>query len=461
MLQVAASSRRFSTRIVLNRSNYRHLSFKDGATTSNTWSRRRQCKCIDINNITSKRSLSSSSSTGKVHPFSRFRDGDSNNKRNTVHPYKRLNAVRDHTKTNKNLQVNAHPYKRLNDMRDYTRSNLRKNDTTTNSSSKSPIACALEPYKLLNEEIQHEKNQERDTNRQLFIKETSIHPSQTKISRSLDEKSMESYANLLSKCARVSEKLIHKQTQLPSPPISWLLHKLDNDYKTNDIINEEEYTQRINLYKDFHKLLDVILQEKSFMKQMFVLIDESPSHNVHAKQSLHCLLTNCLILCSSAIPPKYWRIYENDNEDEQQPAKYTNNTALIIDPNIYNTPMENITQLYRLFQKFHLDIQPIHYESIIKTANFDGNNYEFASQLFKKQISIDENGYVPIDSRLGWDKCVEMGLYSIAMNIISAHERGDIEGDGDYLAQKVGEEVMDAVKEMCMVSSTDQEKCKE
>eukprot|EP00957_Ditylum_brightwellii_P132034 10067471-Ditylum_brightwellii.AAC.1 len=82
----------------------------------------------------------------------------------------------------------------------------------------------------------------------------------------------------------------------------------------------------------------------------------------------------------------------------------------------------------------------------------EDKNLEFASNLFKRQVNMDKGGYLPMDGRLG-----------IAMNAILQSSTSEMENydDGDgTISKQVGEEVMNAVEEMCLVSPTDQERCK-
>jgi hypothetical protein len=445
-------------------SQYQKLALQRCSLTNCNNLRRRQLyhiyqtSTVQLQNlIENKRLLSSSSSSTKNS--------------NYVHPYALLNQNNydKHRKNNKAKRQNVHPYKRLIEERGH-------NNKHVNSSKASslPLSRALEPYRRLNQ-----TNKMKDTHSASSSKSEAADHHQEQhlqqLSIKTDANSIESYANLLSKCTLISDKLIHKQSLLSPPPITWLQQQPQNHY--DDI----EYIERMNQYKDVHKLLNIILQE-SFMKQMNELID-SPSHNVQTLQLLNSLFTNCLIICSKSLPPKYWNVMSwNSGCDDSD--NHNNGDQQHDDVRTIRTPMHCSVGIYHLLQTFNLDIQPIHYDCIIRTANFDyhdsdlvidvndintstntyreGNNhYEFVSKLFKKQINIDQSGYVPIDSMLGWDKSVEMGLYSIAMN--ASHKlriSSNVDYDSDDMAMSVAKEVMDAVEEMCMVSPTDQERCK-
>jgi hypothetical protein len=157
--------------------------------------------------------------------------------------------------------------------------------------------------------------------------------------------------------------------------------------------------------------------------------------------------------------------------------------TIVFDTSTIDTPIQNSIKIYHLLQMYNIDMQPIHYSSIIKTAVFDFNHNQshdnnnngtgtgtgsikLASTLFKKQINIDDNGYVPLDSTLGWDSCVEMGLYSIAMNSLNDYTTTNTSTENStkdnerIVSKKVVEDVMSAVEEMCLLSPTDQERCK-
>ncbi len=453
---------------------------------------------VQIQNLIECKRLASSSSTKNsnyIHPYALLNQNNNHKKNkdksNNFHPYKRL--IEERGKTN-----NVHPYTQLIQERGQYKNNNA--NTKTSKSSSSSLSRALKHYKHLNQTNQtNQTNKYNDSNSVSSSFKTATadstnntisannnnqkqHRQHSQSSIKTDTKSIESYVNLLSKCTFISDKLINKQSLLSPPSITWM--ESHHNYHYDDT----EYIERMNQYKDFHKLLNIILQP-SFMKQMNVLID-SPSHHVQTLQLLNSLLTNCLIVCSKSLPPTYWDgvtwsssdndIYNtNDDDDDGQQHALRN----------IRTPIQYSIEIYHLLQKFNLDIQPIHYDCIIKTANFDyhnknvdgnvdntsnctrtdhtgGNYYEFASNLFKKQINIDQSGYVPIDSRLGWDKSVEMGLFSIAMNVLHksrtmSTRNFDNDSENDQaIAMSIAKEVMNAVEEMCMVSPTDQERCK-
>lgn len=454
---------------------------------------------VQVQNLIECKRLSSSSSTKNS---------------NYVHPYALLNQNNNNHKKNKDKSNNVHPYKRIIEERGrHKNTNANANaNTSTSKSSSLPLSRALEPYKRLNQTNQTSKNNDINSASSSFNIATadSAHNNEISINRNndhqeqyhhqnlqpsikTDTKSIESYVNLLSKCTFISDKLIHKQSLLSPPSLTWMQPYHNNNHAYYDYNDDTEYIERMNQYKDFHKLLNIILQP-SFMKQMNILID-SPSHHVQTLQLLNSLFTNCLIVCSKSLPPKYWDdmtwnssdgeiFYNNNNNNNGQQYDDVRNRNI-------RTPIQYSIEIYHLLQKINLDIQPIHYDCIIKTANFDYDNknvddnvdntstsnctrnddeghnyYEFASNLFKKQINIDESGYVPIDSTLGWDKSVEMGLFSIAMNVLhkartTSTRNVDNDSEDDVaIAMSVAKEVMDAVEEMCMVSPTDQERCK-
>ncbi len=416
--------------------------------------------------------------------------------------------------------------------------NIRKNNHGNkihhnhNNKAKSALSRVLHHYKKIVPENPNSNNSSSSRPQQPQPKQQEL----------LDEKSITQTSNLLTKCTTIVDKLIQKQSALSStttssigPNQSWLLYNNNNDNNAPQNLEEQEIItttfttieesipqkqlqQCIQQYKDIDKLIQVISQESTKV-EFRRLITSSPKNHVKTIDSLNKILTNCLILCSQSLPPKYWNVHWNtassssstlsedcydsssssssssnndhnsedyiDKNDQQRIQKGIN-----LDTSSLLSPLENSMKVYHLLQQYNIDIQPIHYESIIKTAIYHGvssssstntafnsnspqiQGYDIASKLFKKQIDVDDSAYVPIDSRLGWDSPVEMGLFGIAMNVLMKEQhqqqgsRSAVdEKDGDEkehhdIARKVGKEVLDAVDEMCMVSSTDQERCK-
>ena len=211
----------------------------------------------------------------------------------------------------------------------------------------------------------------------------------------------------LSKCNEIMSKLLQRRQELPSPPIDWL---------NSGPIDDTDFKNREDLYKDVISLTRAI--ELSIKAKR---IQASSGRDI---RELTALLGNILLICSES-PPK----------------------------RISSSPLPSTSQfcakVLSLLNALNLDIQQIHIFCSIRAANQE-HEWELASSLFRKQIDPDFNGLVPVDPQLGWNGFLEMGLFGLAMDL---SHRG-CEG------VDVVEGVLDAVRDMCMVSPTDQEKCK-
>ncbi len=403
------------------------------------------------------------------HPYKQFRKGISK----TIKTSKQQQQQQQQQQ--QNLSQKLSRVMQNSAMQNVQNNRQKKNydkSTVNYTKEESPLSRVLQPYKKVDAKQKESMNMKND-----------IDNNDNKPIR-IDEKSITQIMNLLSKCTTIVEKLTQKQRMYIPPTPSWL-DSNGTSYITFDHYNKEEQIQRIQQYKDVDKIIQIITQE-STKREIHQLVQSSPRDHVKTFDSLNMILTQCFILCSNSLPPRYWNIVfeDNDHAEEMNQEDVINNEEIIIDTTSLQTPLQNAMKLYHSLVAYNLDIQPIHYESIIKTALYDaagssssnllkyssveeggkcGTNvgYEIASKLFKKQINVDDSAYVPIDSKLGWDSTVEMGLYSVAMNAVK-NKRKDVNGDDcdNVVSSIVGEEVMDAVDKMCMISSTDQERCK-
>jgi hypothetical protein len=111
-------------------------------------------------------------------------------------------------------------------------------------------------------------------------------------------------------------------------------------------------------------------------------------------------------------------------------------------------------------RELHLNIQPQHYATTIRIACQE-EQFQQAATLFLHQIDPDHEGYSPMDSEIGWDTPMEMGLYAIAMSSVVKKNHNRVVGHEHEkeVAMEATEKVFDAVSKMCLVSARDQEKC--
>lgn len=103
---------------------------------------------------------------------------------------------------------------------------------------------------------------------------------------------------------------------------------------------------------------------------------------------------------------------------------------------------DDCQRLVRLMEGWNIEMQPNHYDHVVLAAARE-HRWQEASDLYWNYIDPDSAGYRPCTISIS----NPLGLYVIAR---AAQER-DI---------PVVESVFDAVLRMCMVSPSDQEKCK-
>lgn len=213
----------------------------------------------------------------------------------------------------------------------------------------------------------------------------------------------------LSKCNDIMVKLLQRRKQIDPPPIEWIL-------TTESKVKIDDFEFRINLYKDIislTKALELSIRSKR--------IQASSTRDI---RELSALLGNILLICSESPPKRLTGIQE------------------------LPSTLEMCKTVLSLLEELNLDIQNFHNFCTIRAANQE-HHWKVASTLFLNQIDPDMFGLVPIDSKLGWDRYVEMGLYGLAMSLKQS-KNTDID---------VANGVFNAVSDMCMVSPTDREKC--
>lgn len=293
---------------------------------------------------------------------------------------------------------------------------IRRYAQTHRSTRQPPIICAAAAFSSntgTNNDLQRDmkKNKGSRLKRDRNFKENGM-KRQTERS---DNKQIPINANkletnsTLSKCNDIMAKLLQRRQELPPPPIEWLS-------SGSEFTDEVDMQKREDLYKDALSLIQAI--------ELSIKANRIQASSGRDIRDLTALLGNILLICSESTPK---RIAMND----------------------FPKTSQSCSRVLSLFVSLNLDIHNFHNFCTIRAANQE-HEWELASSLFCKQIDPDFNGLVPVDSELGWNGFLEMGLYGLAMNL---NNRG-------YEGVRVVEGVLDAVRDMCMVSPTDQEKCK-
>lgn len=262
----------------------------------------------------------------------------------------------------------------------------------------------------------------------------SIPPNTTKTFHHLeDSRDNRQNNSTISACSKALSNLLERRNSLTSP-VTWMDHetalKYFNYYSppSKQVIQTVDIEARYKLYEDVLNLLHAIqLSKKTGRIRVLSGTDI---------QSLSTILGKCLVLCS-----------------ETPPSNIINRSLpdVTLSKSTFDTAMEIIFTL----REWNLNVQPEHYSAAIRAACHEGKFNEAAS-LFLYQIDPDHEGFIPVDSDLGWDKPIEMGLYAVAKSVVGNEANLD---NGKEVAILAAEKVFDAVSKMCLVSSRDQEKC--
>ncbi len=263
-----------------------------------------------------------------------------------------------------------------------------------------------------------------------------------KAGNSVSDSASPSCSTTLAKCNEIMDKLLVRRSEFTPPPIDWL-------YSDPIAIEKSDEIQaRLELYRDAVDLAKVI--ELSIQSKRLKV--SSGREN----RDLTSILGNLLLICSETPPRRLLLESPNLNLSSfQKSDKQKDRDTYENIPSTTNT----CTKLLDLIQTLNFDIQPIHHFCAIRAANQE-HEWEASSKLFLRQIDPDYNGLVPVDPTLGWDGHVEMGLFGIAMQRKS-HKHHDAQHQQQSRRNShVVDGMLRAVRDMCMVSPTDQEKCK-
>uniref|UniRef100_A0A7S3V6R3 Uncharacterized protein n=1 Tax=Chaetoceros debilis TaxID=122233 RepID=A0A7S3V6R3_9STRA len=228
----------------------------------------------------------------------------------------------------------------------------------------------------------------------------------------------------LEKCNEIMSKLVIRRNELSPPPIGWLY---------SEKLDEEDLQTRLDLYRDTTNLINAI--------DLSVKSRRIKASSGRENRDLNAILGNTLLICSETPPI---RLLKLGNSTSEFPC--TSDTCI---------------QVLSILEQLNLDIQPVHHFCTIRAANQE-HDWKLASSLFRKQIDPDLNGLVPVDTTLGWDGYLEMGLFGLARELSNAEIEGGNQATSTDLTISEGgaivEGVLDAVRDMCLVSPTDQEK---
>lgn len=225
----------------------------------------------------------------------------------------------------------------------------------------------------------------------------------------------------LSQCTAVMNNLLEQKEALEKPPIHWISASHDNNM--SEIKEEKEsLQQRYQLFLDTKTLASAMKQSINEGS-----ITASSGKDIY---ELSSLLGNFLLLYSESPPTRLLHKYNHKVQ----------------------SPYEACLQITEILQNLNLDVQPNNYESIIRTACHE-HQWDDAADYFLNQINPDASGWVPMDSTLGWNQPVEMGLYAVSMMV--NQQKNDIKDEEIGSAADV---VFNAVLDMCIISPTDQEK---
>ena len=130
-------------------------------------------------------------------------------------------------------------------------------------------------------------------------------------------------------------------------------------------------------------------------------------------------------------------------------------TPLISGNDDSSSPYEACLDVLTILRSLNLDIHPSQYFYAIRSACHE-TRWEEAAKMFKSQIDGDDTistgGFVPINSTLGWNQPLEMGLYAVALDLLNKSSEDE--------SSSTSKQVFDVAMKCSMISPSGQENCK-
>lgn len=256
----------------------------------------------------------------------------------------------------------------------------------------------------------------------------------------------------LRQCIDAMDQLFKEHSALPHPSREWLheytrftKHGKSQKKNRSDHFVPLELEQRKQLLKDVASLVSCTKAS----------IDQGIIRALGGRDGylLSEFLSRALLIYSESPPPDARQGSSDDDRAE--------NDEVASEASI--SPYEACLEAFDIVHNLNLYEHQSHYSYAIRAACHE-YRWEEAANLFLSQIdSSDSNemvtgGFLPVDSSLGWDKPLEIGLYAIARDAwYKMKTNTDGDDDSDSLPSK---RVFDAAMKMCMISPSGQDNCK-
>ena len=245
----------------------------------------------------------------------------------------------------------------------------------------------------------------------------------------------------LSQFTHGMNQLHQEHTQLPPASQEWLYRKRTknlrqrNNKDDEEKANEMQTTLRHDLYRDVEDLVSTVKSS----------IERGKIRGLGGKDgyALSDALSRAMLIYSQTPVFRGEQTTIGDDDDDG-------------DEESRISPYKACLDIVGIMRSLNLDIHPSQYFYTIRSACHE-SRWEDAANLFLGQIDGNDTelnstgGFVPIDSALGWDQPLELGLYAVARAVRSSDKHTDT---------SPSKEVFDTAMKMCMISPAGKDNCK-
>ena len=229
----------------------------------------------------------------------------------------------------------------------------------------------------------------------------------------------------LGQFTRSMNKLYDEHTRLPPPPREWL-HEYDRRPKgrQQSKASDEDEMQNMMRYDLYRDVVSVVSTVKAS-------IEQGKIRGLGGKDgyALSDSLGRAMLIYSQTPP------FSGDDES--------------------SSPYVACLDVLAILRSLNLDIHPSQYFYAIRSACHE-SRWEEAAKMFLSQIDGDDTistgGFVPINSTLGWDQPLEMGLYAVALDLLNKSSEDE--------SSSTSKQVFDVAMKCSMISPSGQENCK-
>ena len=254
----------------------------------------------------------------------------------------------------------------------------------------------------------------------------------------------------LSQCIKSTNEIYSLHKSLSPPPREWMHESFFNRrLSTNN--NHDQYIvhedARRELCRDVTQIVKCV--RNSISTGVIQALGPKDAY------AMADFLNETMEILSESPPPRRRKSDSVDAIDQRS-----------VDSNVEASPFEACMEALDILYSLNLDIHPRHYSYAVRSACHEFR-WEEAATLFLNQIEggddsfgdgIDTStgGFVPLDSTLGWDQPLEVGLYAVAIDARRKLEMTLREEDGTTKSSPSAK-VFDTALKLSMIAPSRQE----